>query len=150
MTVRTPTIVTGRSAGPFGRDRALVAAGLALLIATIVAVVVWQARGGDEVAVEAPAATISQPAQVSFAPAATATAVPTVVIVGSQEAAERLRAGLDEAEAVRAGMGLAPLETEIVVAATDAEAERIAAATQEANQIRAGLGLPEIPFTDLR
>ena len=153
MTVRTPTIDTGRGAGPLSRDRLLIAAGLAVLIATIVAVVVWQTRGGDEAVVETPSATITEPAPLPAAPATPATtesATQSVVIVGSEEAAQRLRVALGEADAVRGAMGLSPLDTQIVVAATDAEAERIAAATQDANGIRVQLGLPEIPVTDLR
>jgi hypothetical protein len=150
MTVRTPSIVTGRSAGPFTRDRVLIAAGLAVALVTILAVMVWQARGGGEAAGEVPAATITQPVPQVIAPPATTSEAPNVVIVGSQAAADRLQMALNEADTLRGGMGLSPLDTQIIVAATEAEAEHIVAVTHETNLIRAQSGLPEMTITDLR
>jgi hypothetical protein len=150
MTVRTPTIVTGRSGGPFTRDRVLIAGGLAVALVTILAVVVWQTRGGDEAAGEAPATTITEPVPQAIAPPTTKSEAPEVVIVGSQEAAERLQMALTEADTLRGGMGLPPLDTQVIVATTEAEAEHIVAVTHETNLIRAQSGLPEMTITDLR
>jgi hypothetical protein len=150
MTVRTPTIAGQREAGRITRVRALIGAGLALSLALIVGVVIWQARGDDTATVESPIATTSAPVAPPVATSSSDTASQSVVIVASQEHADRLQAALAEADAVRDHMGLAPLQADIIVVSSEAEAERIIAATNDVNVIRAAEGLPEIQVTDLR
>jgi len=149
MTIQSTTAV-GRRAGPLTRDRALILGGLAVVLIALIAAVAWQTRDGEERATETPVAPAVQPVAQSAATGAAVPETAQIVIVGSEAEADRLRAGLNEAEAIRGGLGLAPSNTVVSVAATDADAQRILAATDDANRIRAELGLPSMEVRDLR
>lgn len=137
----------------------------AVTLALLGGALLWQTRSASETAAPGTTTAVGAPSEGTApmgglaesyrdaqqaAPSTTASAVPSIVIVGSQAAAARLRADLDGDTAGRDWIGLSPLDVQIIVAATDAEAEILVAAVHDVNRLRAGLGLPETTITDLR
>jgi hypothetical protein len=75
---------------------------------------------------------------------------PTLVLVGSAEQAQLQQRGIDEADVIRAGMGVGPLAYTVQQVTSDADAATWARTIADENLTRVSLGLPEITVADLR
>jgi hypothetical protein len=161
------TTPTSRQSMP-GRDYGVIA--LVVLLAVVVgAVAAWYLATDDgdsatttEVAPAAalPAASTSAEADLtarggqaemwdSQAPSTSATpAEPVAVyVVDSEAAADQLRSMLGESDAIRAGLGLPPIEARFVVLPPDADAW---AMFRDEQAFRSAEGMPDIQVHDLR
>lgn len=148
----------------------LLALGSAVVAAAVVAAVtVRQSAGGDasstSVAVDLPAAqaqhdasidgTLSQVPEGSAFAVSRQSALPepgdrTTYIVGSQEQADTVALGINDANTIRATTGLAPTVDTVLVVSSDAEAAAVVEAVLDGNRILATLGEPEEDVVDLR
>jgi len=130
----------------------LIAGGIGLVaVVAMVAVVAWQTRD-DSAAPQAAVlpAPVAAPAVSQAAPAAEP---PALYVVSSQAAVEPTLVGLNEAESIRAQMGLSSGTADnasIAVATSQLEFEQILRATDEANLIRASEGRSPVQVVDLR
>ena len=76
--------------------------------------------------------------------------IPTLVLVGSAEQAQAQQRGIDEADAIRATMGVGPLPQTVQQVTSAADAATWARSIADENLTRVSLGLPEIQVQDLR
>jgi hypothetical protein len=76
--------------------------------------------------------------------------VHTVYLVESPEQAEDLRHALEEADAIRAGLGLESLPATVLVFSSPEAEERFQFAIGHADAVNAQLGLPSLRVVDLR
>ncbi len=139
----------------FGRNTLLAAiGGTVILTSALTGAVVLMRR--DSSAPAASPAVGDAAIQPSFtnavAPAISYHGPQTVYVVGSEDQATMIWAGLRDATSIRSAAGEPPLpETEsVVVAASDNEAATVVSAINEANVIRATNGLPAYTVVDLR
>ena len=145
MTVQTPTIaVPAARRGP-GRRRGL---GLAVGALVAVAAGIGLRQVGRDGGATDPASPPATAVERTVAPRP-AEAETTVYVVGSPEQAEATRAGLAEADAVRAQLAQSPLAYQVVVVA-DGEADAFFRMMGEQDAVRAQLGLPSLVVDDLR
>ncbi len=74
----------------------------------------------------------------------------TTYLVASQEQADAVALGINEANLIRVTTGLTPMPDTVLVVGSDAEAEAARAAIADGNRILVGLGEPEELVVDLR
>jgi hypothetical protein len=175
MTIHTAT------RRPIARRFILPAAAGALAVAAVAGAGAWRmTHSGTAKSVLAPVAQVQQAQQ----RAVQAAAVPaplgrlsggpaldnSLVLVGSASQAASTQQGIDQADAIRVQMGLAPLNASVVVSPSDqqgidaanairaamgvpplaAAGESYAGIIQDENTLRASLGLAPIALVDLR
>ncbi len=122
----------------------------AVMAATVLALVLSSRANSDEPSMPvqvqtaglAPGLAISEPNS-GYAPHA-------VYIVGSTEQSASVRAGINDANAIRDAQRLPLILDEVLLAASDVEAAQIAAAEEDANRILAVLYRVENRVVDLR
>ena len=144
MTIHTPAVaIPSPRRGP-GRRLVLGLGAVALALA--VGAGLWQTGrdGGSETATP-PAVTVAQPAG-----ARPLESTPTYYLVGSQGAADQHRQAINEADAIRASMGLPALESAVIVIASAEQEAGIARMLGEADNTRNNLGLAAMRIVDLR
>jgi hypothetical protein len=73
-----------------------------------------------------------------------------VYLVGSEEAAARVRVAITERERVRAAFGTPPANVHIVAVHSVEEEITIIQASTELDAVRGGMGLPGVMVIDLR
>ncbi|HZU77467.1 MAG TPA: hypothetical protein VFA70_11935 [Dehalococcoidia bacterium] len=165
----------------FSRRFVLPAAAAALAVAAVAGAGAWRVtHSGTAKSVLAPVAQVQQARQ----SAVQAAAVPaplgrlsggpaldnSLVLVGSASQAASTQQAIDQADAIRAELGLAPLHASVVVSPSDqqgidaanairaamgvpplaAAGESYASRIQDENTLRASLGLAPIALVDLR
>ncbi|MBE0611677.1 MAG: hypothetical protein IH609_20010 [Dehalococcoidia bacterium] len=149
----------------------LLALGCTVVAAAVVtAVAVRQSAGGDASTATTSAAlleaaqaqhdasiegTLSQFPEGSAFPALRPSALPepglrTTYIVGSQEQADAVALGINDANTIRATTGLSPTVDTVLVVSSDAEAAAVVEAVLDGNRILVTLGEPEEYVVDLR
>ena len=135
-----------------GRNALLATLGGTIILAAVAAGAVVVTRS-DSSAPAAPPVAVAA-AQPSFtnvgASASSADAPHTVYVVGSEEQATLIRAGISDSDSIRMAVGEPPLLESVVVAASDDEAATALQAINEANVIRATNGLAAYTVVDLR
>ncbi len=154
-----------------GRIILLALGGTVVAAAVVTAVALRPSPGSDastaatSVGVDLPAAqaqhdasidgTLSQFPEGSAFPALRPSALPepgqrTTYIVGSQNQANAVALGINDANTIRATTGLSPTVDTVLVVSSDAEAAAVVEAVLDGNRILVSLGEPEEYVVDLR
>ena len=137
---------------PQRRVRIVATTSAALLAAALLAIGGWHvSREGSTSTSMTHSAPIGQPVR----PAAVhaderINRVPTTYLVGSPEQAALTLKSMDEANAIREGVGESPLRDEVVLLASAAEEAVFWVGIHEADRLRESLGLPPLRVVDLR
>jgi phosphopantetheine adenylyltransferase len=90
------------------------------------------------------------PAATEYVPAAAVTQQPSYVLVGSSDQQSEVSREIEDANVIRAGMGLAPLDVTVWNFVTEADEADTMAALSAENQFRDLIGMPVIRVVDLR
>ncbi len=149
LQIAPPTATTGT---PPRRLRVIATTAAALLTAALLAMGGWHvSREGSTSTSTTHSAPIGQPVR----PAAVHAderidRVPTTYLVESPEQAALTLKSIDEANAIREGVGESPLRDEVVLLASAAEEAVFWAGIHEADRPRESLGLPPMSVIDLR
>ncbi len=156
MSIHTNTSVPSMSGSPRGRfgRNVLVGAAGSVVLAAAIGGGLWSRSDRNESASPAisAAAAVQPPSGPSLASSlATAGYTPhTVYIVGSEEQAALVRAGINDANAIRSTANEPPLLDEVFVAGSDADADALGSAETAANEILAAQYGVENRIVDLR
>ena len=90
------------------------------------------------------------PAAAGYVLPASVTEQPSYVLVGSSDQQTEVSRGIEDANVIRAGMGLAPLDVTVWNFVTEADEADTMAALSAENQFRDLIGMPVIRVVDLR
>ena len=139
-------------------QRALLLSGVAAALGVAVGLGAWRlAPTGHRNTAAQEARPVQQAGQQSSQPLTAApvtsrapAAAPTLVLVGSAEQAQVQQRGIDEADVIRAGMGIGPLPYTVQQVTPGADAATWPRSIADENLTRVSLGLPEITVADLR
>jgi len=90
------------------------------------------------------------PAATEYVPPASVTGQPSYVLVGSSDQQSEVSRGIEDANVIRAEMGLAPLDVTVWNFVTEADEADTMAALSAENSFRDLVGMPVIRVVDLR
>ena len=145
MTMQTPSIAIPRAPRTPGR-RTIIGLAVGAALAVAAGVGLWTTnRGGDATTVSQPTAPVERSVTMNHTDAG-----PTYYVVASQAQADTVQTGINEANAIRAQLGAAPLAAEVLGFASAEDEAFFLSALQEADTDHGGLGLPGVTVVDLR
>jgi hypothetical protein len=128
----------------------LVAAGGALTALAVVVGAGLRQGTQEQQTFTTTAPSVNAPAPVSRPAPITPSQTRTVYLIDSQATADWQRTAMQEADAIRASMGLPPMDMDFILVTSPEQEAAVTAGLDNADAIRDSLGLPPFSVVDLR